>query len=64
MSRTQLPTPGRHIARLRLARVARSVPTVGGTAWSRGLWGRFLPERRLAAQALPDGATDRRRPGR
>jgi hypothetical protein len=37
------------------------LPVVEAQAWSRGLWGTFLPERRKPAVARPQGLPERRR---
>jgi hypothetical protein len=37
------------------------LPVVEAQAWSRGLWGTFLPERRKPGVARPQGLSERRR---
>ena len=37
------------------------LPVVEAQAWSRGLWGTFLPERRKPVVGRPQGLPERRR---
>jgi len=37
------------------------LPVVEAQAWSRGLWGVFLPDRRARRVACPEGLPERRR---
>jgi hypothetical protein len=38
-----------------------ALPVIEAQAWSRGLWGTFLPERRTRAAVPPVGLPERRR---
>lgn len=39
----------------------QALPVIEAQAWSRGLWGTFLPERRSRGVERPEGQPERRR---
>lgn len=41
--------------------LVQALPVVEAAAWSRGLWGTFLPERRQPSTPRPAGVPERRR---